>query len=93
MTADELSAAYASALDGVVASSGAAYWIHGHTHYNVRYRHGETCVLSNQRGYPDEPVEGSRCCSGAPAVSAPVNQQIQDTGGRAGFPPPGQLGE
>jgi UDP-2,3-diacylglucosamine pyrophosphatase LpxH len=53
---DELSAAYASALDGLVESSGARYWIHGHTHHNVCYEIGATTVLSNQRGYPDEPV-------------------------------------
>lgn len=55
---DELSAAYASALDDLVESSGATYWIHGHTHHNARYEIGATTVLSNQRGYPDEPVAG-----------------------------------
>jgi hypothetical protein len=55
---DELGAAYASALDELVESSGACYWIHGHTHHNERYRIGATTVLSNQRGYPDEPVAG-----------------------------------
>ena len=55
---DELSAAYASALDELVASSAAVYWIHGHTHYNARYELGRTSIVSNQRGYPDEPAPG-----------------------------------
>lgn len=55
---DELAPAYASDLEDVVAGSGAALWIHGHTHTCVDYRLGETRVVSNQRGYPDEPVDG-----------------------------------
>ena len=54
----ELSAAYASALDSFVADSGAALWVHGHTHYAVDYTVGSTRVLSTPRGYIDEPVEG-----------------------------------
>lgn len=55
-----LSAAYASALDDLVQSSGAALWVHGHTHRNVDYYLGSTRVLSNQRGYPSEQVSGFR---------------------------------
>ncbi len=33
-------------------------WLHGHTHHNVDYRVGDTRVVSNQRGYPDQPVPG-----------------------------------
>ncbi len=52
---DELSAAYASNLESLIESSGAALWIHGHTHFNVDYIVGQTRVMTNQRGYVDEP--------------------------------------
>ncbi|MEM7154568.1 MAG: metallophosphoesterase [Myxococcota bacterium] len=55
---DRLSPAYASRLDEMVAGSGAELWVHGHTHHCVDYRVGGTRVVSNQRGYPDEPVGG-----------------------------------
>lgn len=55
---DAVAAAYASSLDALVEGSGATTWIHGHTHHCVDYRIGATRVLSNQRGYPDEPVTG-----------------------------------
>ncbi len=48
---DPWSPAYASNLDELVASSGAALWIHGHTHFPVDYRIGKTRVVSNPRGY------------------------------------------
>lgn len=53
-----LNGAYASNLDEFVAASGARLWIHGHTHYSVDYEIGSTRVISNQRGYPDEPAPG-----------------------------------
>jgi predicted phosphodiesterase len=53
---DPLSAAFASGLDDLVERSGASYWIHGHTHHCVDYMIGQTRVVSNQRGYPDEAV-------------------------------------
>jgi len=53
-----LNPAFASDLDSLVAQSGAPLWIHGHTHHCVDYTIGHTRVLSNQRGYPDSPVEG-----------------------------------
>ena len=28
-------------------------WIHGHTHFNVDYKIGQTRVITNQRGYVD----------------------------------------
>jgi predicted phosphodiesterase len=52
---DILSAAYASHLDDFVAASGATLWIHGHTHQQQDYRIGNTRVICNPRGYPDEP--------------------------------------
>jgi hypothetical protein len=53
-----LSPAFVSALDPLVESSSVPLWIHGHTHFNVDYTLGSTRVLSNQRGYPDQPCEG-----------------------------------
>jgi predicted phosphodiesterase len=55
---EELSAAYASDLEELVRGCGATLWVHGHTHHNVDYFLGHTRVVSNQRGYPDEPVRG-----------------------------------
>lgn len=52
--ADLLTAAFASELSEVVANSGAALWIHGHTHNAVDYVLGNTRVVCNPRGYPRE---------------------------------------
>ncbi|MCA9284637.1 MAG: metallophosphoesterase [Phycisphaerales bacterium] len=52
---DPLCAAFASALDEVVAQSAAKLWIHGHTHRSVDFRINRTRVLSNQRGYLGDP--------------------------------------
>ena len=52
---DILSAAYASNLDDCVVSSGAILWIHGHLHTQKDYLLGNTRVVCNPRGYPDEP--------------------------------------
>ncbi len=54
---DPVSGAYASDLDELVISSGVPLWIHGHTHRRVDYQLGLTRVLSNPRGYPDQPAE------------------------------------
>lgn len=43
--------AYASDLDDLVAGSGVAFWVHGHTHVIRRYRLGKTMVLANCRGF------------------------------------------
>jgi hypothetical protein len=51
---DLLNAAFASDLGPLILASRVPLWIHGHTHCCVDYRVGETRVLSNQRGYPDE---------------------------------------
>jgi predicted phosphodiesterase len=56
--AEPISSAYASHLDALVQESRAALWLHGHTHRNVDYQIGETRILTNQRGYPDEPMKG-----------------------------------
>ena len=46
-----LNACFVSDLDALIASSGAALWIHGHTHDSFDYRLGGTRVLANPRGY------------------------------------------
>ena len=53
---DLISAAYVSNLDALVEAGGADLWIHGHIHRPVDYRIGRTQVLSNPRGYANEPV-------------------------------------
>ena len=53
-----ISAAFASKLEELVASSGAALWIHGHVHSVHDYKLGDTRVICNPRGYPDEGVTG-----------------------------------
>lgn len=47
----DYNAAYASNLDDLVETSGAALWVHGHTHVGQDYRIGETRVVCNPRGY------------------------------------------
>jgi hypothetical protein len=51
---DIISAAYASHLDELVETSGAALWIHGHNHGYSDYQIGKTRVLCNPKGYPHE---------------------------------------
>jgi predicted phosphodiesterase len=46
-----ISAAFASNLDAFVAASGAALWIHGHTHDSFDYMLGATRVVCNPKGY------------------------------------------
>jgi predicted phosphodiesterase len=53
-----LNGAFASNLDALAAQSRVPLWIHGHTHFNVDYFIGQTRVLSNQRGYPDQLAGG-----------------------------------
>ena len=57
---DPVNGAYASRLDDWVGASNILLWVHGHTHYCVDYTIGNTRVLSNQRGYPDQPAQGFR---------------------------------
>jgi predicted phosphodiesterase len=51
---DIVSAAYASNLEELIEKSGARLWIHGHIHTCQDYQIGETRVLCNPRGYPNE---------------------------------------
>ena len=51
---DKLSAAFASNLDAIIEREQPALWIHGHTHDGFDYRIGETRVICNPGGYPDD---------------------------------------
>lgn len=50
-----LSPAFCSDLEDLIREHQPALWAHGHTHTNCDYVVGGTRVVSNQRGYPDEP--------------------------------------
>ncbi len=50
--------AYASNLETLVTSSGAALWVHGHIHQAHDYRLGDTRVICNPHGYPDQTTIG-----------------------------------
>ena len=52
--------AYASNLNILLDTFPISLWIHGHSHYNVDYRHGGTRIVSNQRGYPHDLCPGFR---------------------------------
>ena len=51
---DILSAAYASHLDDFIINSEVNLWIHGHIHDSIDYKIGNTRIVCNPRGYPDE---------------------------------------
>ena len=57
-SSDPVNGAYASDLEGFIARTQPALWIHGHTHFCVDYMIDNTRVVSNQRGYPHMPVPG-----------------------------------
>jgi predicted phosphodiesterase len=46
-------ASVASAMEHIVAESGAALWVHGHSHQAADYRIAGTRVVCNPRGYPN----------------------------------------
>jgi predicted phosphodiesterase len=50
-----LSCAYTSNLDDLILRHQPALWIHGHIHHQNDYRIGQTRILANPQGYPDEP--------------------------------------
>ncbi|MCA3083118.1 MAG: metallophosphoesterase family protein [Rhodocyclaceae bacterium] len=52
---DKLAAAFASHLDELIEREQPRLWIHGHTHDGFDYVVGETRVICNPGGYPDEP--------------------------------------
>lgn len=55
---DLISAAYATDLEWLIREINPLLWVHGHTHYCCDYMIGNTRVVSNQRGYPDDLVPG-----------------------------------
>ena len=55
---DVLTPAFCNGMTSFVDESDAALWIHGHTHYCLDTRIGNTRVVSNQRGYSREGVQG-----------------------------------
>ena len=55
---DLISAAYASDLEAFINKYKPDFWIHGHIHKSADYFIGDTRVICNPRGYPDENVEG-----------------------------------
>lgn len=54
---DPFTPCFASNLESLVASSGAALWIHGHVHDSVDYSLGNTRVIANPHGYRGEEKE------------------------------------
>ena len=52
---DRENPAYASHLDGLIERTQPALWIHGHIHDSQDYRIGQTRIVSNPRGYLDDP--------------------------------------
>ena len=55
---DPLSAAFASNIIDFITTSNIKLWVHGHIHTAFDYYIGETRVLCNPLGYPDEPRRG-----------------------------------
>jgi Icc-related predicted phosphoesterase len=55
---NELNPAYASNLEDFIMEYSPAYWIHGHIHGFRKYRIGNTWIICNARGYPQEPDKG-----------------------------------
>ena len=52
---DPMNFGYASELDDfILQNQHITHWVHGHTHYNVDYKIGETRILGHMRGYPNE---------------------------------------
>lgn len=55
-----LSSGYASNLENFILKHRPDFWIHGHIHKASDYTVGQTRVICNPCGYPDEKVEGFR---------------------------------
>jgi len=53
-----IAGAFVSDLSPLIGAEREALWIFGHTHRSADLVHDGTRVLSNQRGYPHEPVAG-----------------------------------
>ena len=46
--------AYISDMREFILEHNPDYWLHGHLHYSANYKIGNTQIISNPRGYPDE---------------------------------------
>jgi len=55
---DPLNAGFVSDLEKEVLAKKRAYWICGHSHTAMKYEIGETKVICNPKGYPDERGNG-----------------------------------
>lgn len=55
---DLLSAGFASSLEDFILKHQPDFWIHGHIHEMADYKIGDTRIICNPYGYPDEKVEG-----------------------------------
>ncbi len=55
---DIISAAFASNLDDFIKETNPLLWVHGHVHTCFDYKIGNTRVICNPRGYPNEPYIG-----------------------------------
>lgn len=51
---DISSASFASDLAGMIIERGPGLWVHGHVHERYHYELGNTRIICNPRGYPDE---------------------------------------
>lgn len=58
-----LSSAFKNDLEDVIIkyNDRIALWAYGHDHYNMRFKIGDTVVVSNQYGYPDEHARLKTC--------------------------------
>lgn len=54
---DPFTPCFVSNLEALVASSGAALWIHGHVHDSFDYMIGQTRVVCNPKGYHGEEID------------------------------------
>lgn len=55
---DPISSAYASNLEELIIEYQPDYWIHGHIHTPTKYEIGNTQIVCNPQGYPDEAYNG-----------------------------------
>lgn len=57
---DPVTAAFAENMEDFIQTHPIDLWIHGHTHHGADYRIGNCRIVSNQRGYPDQPAADFR---------------------------------
>jgi len=57
---DPLNSCFFADLENIIARYEPKYWFHGHTHHACEYKLGETTVICNPVGYPQERDTGYR---------------------------------